>query len=278
MQAGRGDLGWFERRLNDEPVSLVVYDTMPGGTGYIPKLFVDDAAGFKAAALEAGRRLGGCSCSESCHRCLRDFWNQRNHAELNRFEVLATLQRLAGAVAMEGLDPEDDKLESFLEQEFFARLEAAGLPAPTLQVVRVIGGRRIIRVDCEYRDPDVSIFLDGRAWHAQSVEKVVDDLEIRNALEAKGVCVLEYTYRDVMDDFDRVAQEIKAALSGGEGDPSVDLASLPGWHLLDEDAATKQAVVSVEAAAWVASEAARVESLRSGNRARLAGWRLRRTT
>jgi hypothetical protein len=85
--------------------------------------------------------------------------------------------------------------------------------------------------------------------------------------QAKGVCVLEYTYRDVMDDFDRVAQEIKVALSGGEGDTSLDLASLPGWSLLDEDATTKQAVVSVNAAAWLMSESAWVESLRSGNQA-----------
>jgi replicative superfamily II helicase len=277
MQASRGDLDWFERHQNDEPISLVLYDTMPGGTGYIPKLFTDGAAGFKAAALEAGRRLGGCTCPDSCHRCLRDFWNQRNHHALNRFEVLAILQRLAGAAVVEGLDPEDDKLESFLEQEFFTRLQAAGLALPTLQVVRVIGGRRIIRVDCEYRDPDVSIFLDGRAWHAQSVEKVIDDLEIRNALEAKGTCVLEYTYRDVIDDFDRVAQEVRTALDGGTDDPTLDLGSLPGWSLKDSDTRRKQAVVAVEPAAWVASESSRLTSLRSGNRARLAGWRLRRT-
>jgi len=191
--------------------------------------------------------------------------------------VLAILQRLAGAEVVEGLDPEDDKLESFLEQEFFTCLEAAGLPLPTLQVVRVIGGRRIIRVDCEYRDPDVSVFLDGRAWHAQSVEKVVDDLEIRNALEAKGVCVLEYTYRDVIDDFDRVAQDVRTALEGGIDDLSLDLGSMPGWSLQDADTGRRKAVVAVDPAAWVASESSRLTSLRSGNRARLAGWRLHRT-
>jgi replicative superfamily II helicase len=277
MQAGRGDLDWFERRQRDEPVSLVLYDTMPGGTGYIPKLFTAGASAFKAAALEAGRRLGGCTCVDSCHRCLRDFWNQRNHEALNRFEVLATLQRLAGGELVEGLDPEDDKLESFLEQAFFERLKAAGLPLPTLQVVRAIGNRRIIRVDCEYRHPDVSVFLDGRAWHAQSVEKVLDDLEIRNNLEADGVCLLEYTYEDVMNDFDRVAEEIRTALDGGVSNNSLDLESLPGWHLEDADSRTKKAVIEVDAPAWVTSESARLESLHSANEARLAGWRLQRT-
>ncbi len=231
MQAGRRDLDWFERHQRGVPVSLVIYDTQPGGTGYVPKLFADKAAGFKAAAAEAVRRLGSCSCSDSCHRCLRDFWNQRYHSDLSRLEVLATLRRLAGADVVEGLDPEDDRLESFLEQAFFARVQAAGVPVPTLQVVREIGGRRIIRVDCEYRAPDLSVFLDGRAWHAQSVEKVADDLDARNQLEARGVCVLEYGYRDVIDYFDHVAEELSVALAGGKADTGLDLGSLPGWKL-----------------------------------------------
>ncbi len=276
MEAGRRDLGWFERHQNGEPISLVLYDTQPGGTGYVPKLFANSAAGFKEAAAEAARRLGTCMCSGSCHRCLRDFWNQRHHGLLNRFEVLATLRRLAGSEVVEGLDPEDDRLESFLEQEFFARLQAAGLPLPALQVVRELGGRRAVRVDCEYREPDISIFLDGRAWHAQSVEKVADDLDARNRLEAQGVCVLEYSYRDVMDDFDRVAEELRSVLGGGKEDPTLDLAALPGWALKEEDPVSRKAVVVVDPGEWVRSEAKRHESLRSANRARLARWRLRR--
>ena len=85
----------------------------------------------------------------------------------------------------------------------------------------MIGGRRIIRVDCEYRDPNISIFLDGRAWHAESDEKVLDDLEVRNTLEAAGSCVLEYAYQDVMNEFDRVADEIRRALDG-PGDRSAE--------------------------------------------------------
>ena len=57
MQAGRRDLDWFERRQVDEPRSLVLFDTMPGGTGYVPKLFAERAVGLKQAAREAIRRL-----------------------------------------------------------------------------------------------------------------------------------------------------------------------------------------------------------------------------
>ncbi|MDP9300832.1 MAG: DEAD/DEAH box helicase [Actinomycetota bacterium] len=278
MQAGRRDLDGFVRHENDEPVSLVLYDTMPGGTGYIPKLFADGASGLQEAAKMAAERLAGCMCTDSCHRCLRDFWNQRVHRLLDRFQVIGTLEAIAGAEVTEGLDPEDKKLESFLEREFFERLKVAGLPLPTLQVVRVIGERRIIRVDCEYRDPAVSVFLDGRAYHAQSVEKIADDLAVRNELEARGVNVLEYTYGDVMEHFDEVAAQLELVLHPDPGASSVDLETLPGFAVVASDDASRSATVRVDATSWTASEAARLESLRSANLARLGGWSLRRVT
>lgn len=278
MQAGRRDLDWFERRDDEAPVAIALFDTMPGGTGYIPNLFAGGATGLKLAALEAAERLAACTCTSSCHRCLRDFWNQRYHDVLNRFEVIGVLRRLAGAAAVDGVEAEDERLESFLEQQFFDRLTAAGLPTPTLQVYRDLGSGRITVVDCEYRDPNVSIFLDGRAFHAQSVEKIEADVDRRNRLEHVGVCVLEFTYADVMEHFDVVAKAIRQALAGGSKgvDVDVDTGSLPGLRVLDVDSANKRIDAEVDAASWVRSESSRQASLNSANRARLAGWRLQR--
>ncbi len=297
MQAGQRDLGSFERLRGGAPYSIVIYDTMPGGTGYIPKLFADGGEGLKVAAATALQRLEDCDCSGSCHRCLREFWNQRFHERLNRFEVIGVLRRLAEGHATQALDPENEKLESFLESEFFARLRAAGLPTPTLQVVRQLGGaliqrvgaewrpagsaleRRgiITRVDAEYRDPDVSIFLDGRAYHALSVEKIADDLDKRNRLEERDVLVLEFTYRDVMEYFDGVIDAIRRALSKDTADPSLGgPAGIPGLKLVAADDQTKRATVAVDPLAWRKDEAIRQEALSSANRLRLSGWRLKR--
>lgn len=90
-------------------------------------------------------------------------------------------------------------------------MQNAGLPTPSLQVVREIGGQRITRVDAEYRDPDVSIFLDGRAFHAATLEQVASDLEKRNRLEAKDVLVLEFTFADVIQRFNEVAETLRLA-------------------------------------------------------------------
>lgn len=276
VQAGRRDLSGFIRQREEEPHSIVIFDTMPGGTGYLPKLFANGAGGLKAAAEEVLRRLEGCTCGGSCYRCLRDFWNQRSHDALNRFEVLGVLRRLAEAQAVEWEDEQDDRLESFLELEFYERLTDGGLPLPTLQVTREIGSRRIIRVDAEYRDPDVSIFLDGRAYHAQSIEKIEDDIAKRNVLEERGICVLEFTYKDVLERFDSVAAAVRRARNGETADADLDPRALPGVQVVQMDEAKRRAVVEVDAQAWVRHEDARAASLSSVNRMRLAGWRLQR--
>lgn len=274
MQAGRNDLRWFEKRQDDVPVALVMYDVMPGGTGYLPKAFAAGGAGLKEAAAEALGRLSTCDCADSCHRCLRDFWNQRHHYLLNRFEVLGTLRRLAEAEALADEELDNERLESFLELEFFDRLKSAGLPLPTLQVNRYVGKRLITRVDAEYRDPNISIYLDGRAYHAQSEEKIRDDLHRRNQLEQRGVCVLEFTFGDVLQRFDDVVDTIAAARNGSGG--LVDPEDLPGIKVLARDDAAMTAQVAVSADAWLRSEHARREALNSANRLRAAGWRLTR--
>ncbi|OFW59091.1 MAG: hypothetical protein A2133_12145 [Actinobacteria bacterium RBG_16_64_13] len=278
MQAGQRDLASFERMREGKPWSIVIYDTMPGGTGYLPKLFESDAQGLKRAAAEVLSRLEACDCTASCYRCLRDFWNQRGHQLLNRFEVMGVLRRLAEGEATAAADPESEQLESFLEVEFFNRLRGAGLPTPTLQVVREIGGQRITRVDAEYRDPNVSVFLDGRAFHATTVEKIGSDLDKRNRLESRGVLVLEFTFGDVLRRFDEVGEAIRQALAGQQNDPSLDARGLPGLQVTEIDVARKRLVLQVDARRWIEDESERGASLSSANHLRLAGWRLKRET
>jgi very-short-patch-repair endonuclease len=190
---------------------------------------------------------------------------------------MATLRRLAEGKAIESADPENEKLESFLEIEFFERLSKAKLPAPTLQVVRELGKRPIIRVDAVYRDPNISIFLDGRAFHAQVREKIESDLETRNRLEAAGELVLEFTFDDVINHFDEVAETIQQALSGRSGDGQVDPKALEGLNVADVDQTRREIGITIDADAWLSDAASWRTSLASANRLRLAGWRLSRT-
>ena len=275
MQAGRRDLEAFEVAPNGEPKTLVIFDTMPGGTGYLPKLLAEGGAGLREAAATALERLAGCDCEKSCHRCLRDFWNQRNHRVLDRHAVIPTLRRLATAPGIDYEPEPDEQLASFLEREFFQRLEAAGIQAPTLQGIHRLPDGGITVADALYADPDISVYLDGREYHSQSVERIRADLHRRNQLEQQGRLVLEFTYNDVLKHFDDVAALMRDALEGGvdrtpaavpQDGPSVMASDLEGGRL----------EVAVDAAAWVRDEAERQRHLAAANAARLNGWRLNR--
>ncbi|MGH2743244.1 MAG: Zn-binding domain-containing protein, partial [Thermoleophilaceae bacterium] len=276
MQADRRDLDVFEVPCDGVPERLVIFDTMPGGTGYLPKLLADGGAGLREAAAEALARLESCDCEASCHRCLRDFWNQRVHGLLDRRTVIPTLRRLAEAIGTEQLPSEDERLMSFLELEFHRRLEQAGLSMPTLQVIHRLPDGRITVADFAYADPDISIFLDGRAYHAQSEEKIRGDLRKRNELEARGRLVLEFTYADVMERFDDVTEMIRRGLSLA-ADGAMTNGEVPeGLTVTGRDDAGGRLTVSVEPAEWVADEEARQRGLAAANEARLRGWRLSR--
>ncbi len=72
--------------------SLVLFDNVPGGAGYVEQI----EKHFREV-VEAALGLVRCAyCSEetSCTRCLRDYANERVHPYLKRGEVIAFLERL----------------------------------------------------------------------------------------------------------------------------------------------------------------------------------------
>ncbi len=68
-------------------VEFFLYDTTPGGAGFSAKAYERLEDVLKAA----GGILEGCTCSSSCHSCLRTYFNRISHRELDRFLGLALL-------------------------------------------------------------------------------------------------------------------------------------------------------------------------------------------
>jgi hypothetical protein len=79
----------------------------------------------------------------------------------------------------------------------------------------------------------------------------------------------------VMGNFDSVLETLSKALTGTCEE--VDPATLPDLIVIHRDDAAKLAEVEIASGAWLTSDAARASSLRSANRLRLCGWRLRRS-
>ena len=65
---------------------LVAYDTIPGGTGYLQKLF--DPKEFTTLLIEAYNAIKDCSCKNSgkdgCYRCILSYSNQYTREDLSR--------------------------------------------------------------------------------------------------------------------------------------------------------------------------------------------------
>jgi hypothetical protein len=73
-------------------ISLVLFDTVPGGAGGALRI----AQAFPQVLEAALRRVARCDCGEetSCYGCLRNFRNQSVHDQLARGAALTFLERL----------------------------------------------------------------------------------------------------------------------------------------------------------------------------------------
>ncbi|WP_018638291.1 DEAD/DEAH box helicase [Parafrankia elaeagni] len=79
---------------------LVLFDRLPGGTGYLHRLTDSDA--FGATLVEARRILLACPCQDegrrACHRCLHRYTDERFQDIVSRREALEILADLLGPV------------------------------------------------------------------------------------------------------------------------------------------------------------------------------------
>jgi ribosomal protein L37AE/L43A len=80
---------------------LVLYDALPGGTGYLQRLADGEhAEEFRAVLAEARQVLRTCPCKDgprrACHLCLLGYARERDYPDLDRQEALWMLDALLG--------------------------------------------------------------------------------------------------------------------------------------------------------------------------------------
>lgn len=75
---------------------LVLYDNIPGGTGYLEKLFSPEE--FTAVIFKAYTAIKGCSCQskgkDGCYRCIYTYTNQHIQEALSRTKAEALFQQI----------------------------------------------------------------------------------------------------------------------------------------------------------------------------------------
>jgi hypothetical protein len=94
LEISRSDIGGVVHAGADGSSGLVLFDTVPGGAGSVPRI----AGGLDQAVSAALRRVGSCDCGleTSCYGCLRTPGNERYHEDLSRGAALTTLDALNG--------------------------------------------------------------------------------------------------------------------------------------------------------------------------------------
>jgi DEAD/DEAH box helicase domain-containing protein len=79
---------------------LILYDIVPGGTGYLEKLF--DQAAFSEVLQLAHAAIRDCSCQhrgkDGCYHCIYSYGNQYERGQLSRQKAEAFFQKIVGAI------------------------------------------------------------------------------------------------------------------------------------------------------------------------------------
>ncbi|MFC5953574.1 DEAD/DEAH box helicase [Streptomyces pratens] len=97
---------------------LVLYDALPGGTGYLQRLVDRDGEEFRAVLAAAQEELRTCPCKDTarraCHRCLLGYAPEREYKHVDRQEALWMLDNLLGADGSSGWDVRKDSADAEL--------------------------------------------------------------------------------------------------------------------------------------------------------------------
>jgi very-short-patch-repair endonuclease len=147
-------------------------------------LALDDALRRGLTTLEAMRAILGTKGRPGV-RSLRELMNDRDHRDL--------------------------RLESRLESALLRLIRAHRLPVPVPQYDVMEGGQFVARLDFAYPSKLLGIEADGYRWHG-SIERWRSDLRRENRLKLLGWTVLRFSWNDVHDRPEIVANEIRAAL------------------------------------------------------------------
>ncbi|HTJ70694.1 MAG TPA: DEAD/DEAH box helicase [Actinospica sp.] len=97
----------YDQATSKNRAYLVLFDTLPGGTGYLHRF--TDADAFKSVLVKAREWLTSCACNEegrrACHRCLHRYTEEGRQDIVSRADALEIIDALIG--------PEDGDTETW---------------------------------------------------------------------------------------------------------------------------------------------------------------------
>ncbi len=213
------------------PTVLILYDSVPGGTGYLKEL-TSDPARLMEVFQTAWDCLAACDCEDGCHKCLRAYRRGRDLPRPSKKEANLALRKILDC--SDGLEPiktvttiTPGPVESDLEARFLKALRAREKSGMAMRnaIVRGHSGwtltinKRTWTIEAQVNlgagegvlvpsKPDfviyppagldgalpVAVFLDGFAYHWN---RTGDDSAKRMALIRAGFLQWSLTWHDL---------------------------------------------------------------------------------
>ncbi|MBI5536033.1 MAG: DEAD/DEAH box helicase [Deltaproteobacteria bacterium] len=199
----------------DEARSILLYEASEGGAGVLKRLVEERAAMREAARLalsnchfdpntleDLGKAEGAPeACDAACYDCLLSYFNQRDHALLDRKLLPALLGpwRNAGLETSpvpsgrrEHVEVLQRHAESELERRWLKMVDERGFKLPTHAQYYV--ERCATRADFAYEDAHVLVYIDG-PFH-DTEEARAKDAELDERLEDSGYTVVRFHHAE----------------------------------------------------------------------------------
>jgi G:T-mismatch repair DNA endonuclease (very short patch repair protein) len=216
----------------DTPAEIVIYETVPGGAGYLDVL----ASRLPEVARIAMKRLYEHKCGGACYLCLKHYYNQYLHALLNKENIRWMLQALgdmapasaenakrgmaakilnedcrsrSAGVFATGRRPGTKGPQSPIEERLLVALrKVEGLPEPEAQFEVLKDGAPYTIPDFAYPDRKIAVFCDGYLFHGTPGTLELD-AEKRNRLQVEGWKVLVFWGASINQNADVCARQVK---------------------------------------------------------------------
>ena len=149
-------------------------------------------------------------CAIACYECLQDFFNQREHVQLNRHIIKDFLIWLRNASphpvdisAWDTIISAVSRSGANNEVRFLELLRDNGLPLPSRHHYGLPeGGAPIAEID--FQVGNIHVLVDGSVHQVKWVQQV--DAEKRNALRFEGYTILEFDMRAVAASLQRLRE------------------------------------------------------------------------
>ena len=208
LRQGPGEIRAFDLPCDDPTQARILfYEATSGSAGALSRVLennvltqvVGNTLDVIHFALDGSDTKS--ECSSACYECLRDYFNQREHDQLDRFliqELLVWLQNATPTTISE------DEWEKILaqphgagaenERTFLRSLRDKGLPVPSRNHYGLPEeGTPIVEVD--YKVGNIHIFVDGSIHHKKWNKEL--DSDRRQALSDEGYRILIFDMDDV---------------------------------------------------------------------------------